>query len=36
MSEDNDVIGGEIEILIAFMIGRVSEEDTSGGPGASL
>jgi hypothetical protein len=31
MSGDDDVIGGEIETLIVFVIGRVSEEDTSGG-----
>jgi hypothetical protein len=33
MSGDDNVIGGEIETPIAFVIGRVSEEDTSGGPG---
>jgi hypothetical protein len=33
MSEDDDVIGGEIKTLISFMIGRVSEEGTSGGSG---
>jgi hypothetical protein len=31
MSGDDDVIGGEIETPIAFVIDRVSEEDTSGG-----
>jgi hypothetical protein len=31
MSGDDNVIGGEIEIPIAFVIGRVSEEITSGG-----
>jgi hypothetical protein len=33
MLEDDDIVGGEIETLIAFVIGRVSEKDTSGGPG---
>jgi hypothetical protein len=32
MSVDDDVISGEIETPIAFVIGRVSEEDTSSGP----
>jgi hypothetical protein len=32
MSGDDDVGGGEIETPIAFVIDRVSEEDTSGGP----
>jgi hypothetical protein len=32
MSEDDDIVGGEIETLISFVIGRVSEKDTSGGP----
>jgi hypothetical protein len=32
MSGDSDGIGGEIETPIAFVIGRVSEEGTSGGP----
>jgi dihydrofolate reductase len=44
MSGDDDVIGGEIETPIAFVIGRpiafvigrVSEEDTSGGPGCQF
>jgi hypothetical protein len=36
MSEDDDVIDGEIETPIAFVIGRVSEEDTSGGPGCQF
>jgi hypothetical protein len=36
MSKDDDVIGGEIETLIAFVIGRVSEKDTYGGPGCQF
>jgi hypothetical protein len=36
MSGDDDVIGGEIETPIAFVIGRVSKEDTSGGPGCQF
>jgi hypothetical protein len=32
MSEDDDVIGGEIKTPIAFVIGRVTKECTSGGP----
>jgi hypothetical protein len=36
MSRDNDVIGGEIETPVAFVIGRVSEEGTSGGPGCQF
>jgi hypothetical protein len=31
MSGDDDVIGGGIETSIVFVIGRVSEEGTSGG-----
>jgi hypothetical protein len=34
--EDDDVIDGEIETPIAFVIGRVSKEDTSGGPGCQF
>jgi hypothetical protein len=33
MSGENDVIGGEIETPIAFVISRISEDGTSGGPG---
>jgi hypothetical protein len=36
MPRDDDVIGGEIETPIAFVIGRVSEEDTSGGLGCQF
>jgi hypothetical protein len=36
MSEDGDVIGGEMETLIAFVIGSVSGEGTSGGPGCQF
>jgi hypothetical protein len=36
MLGDDDVISGEIETPIAFVIGRVSEEDTSGGPGCQF
>jgi hypothetical protein len=32
MSRDDNVIGGEIETLVAFVIDGVSEENTSGGP----
>jgi hypothetical protein len=31
MSRDDDVISGEIEILITFVISGVSEEDTTCG-----
>jgi hypothetical protein len=31
MSGDDDVVGGEIETLVAFVIDRVSEENTFGG-----
>jgi hypothetical protein len=33
MSEDDDDVGGEIETLITFVIGGVSEEDTTSGLG---
>jgi hypothetical protein len=33
MSGDDNVIGREIETPIAFVIGRISEEGTSGGLG---
>jgi hypothetical protein len=36
MSGDNDVVGGKIKTLVAFMINRVSEENTSGGPGCQF
>jgi hypothetical protein len=36
MSGDDDGIGGEIETPIAFVIDRVSEEDTSSGPGCQF
>jgi hypothetical protein len=36
MSRDNDVIGGVIETLITFVISRISEEGTSGGPGCQF
>jgi hypothetical protein len=36
MSEDDDVVGGEIETPIALVIGGISEEYTTSGPGASL
>jgi hypothetical protein len=36
MSGDDNVIGGEIKTPIAFVIGRVSEDDTSGGPGCQF
>jgi hypothetical protein len=31
MSRDDDVIGGEIKTPVAFMIGRLCKEGTSGG-----
>jgi hypothetical protein len=31
LSRDDDVVGGVIETLVAFVIGRESEENTSGG-----
>jgi hypothetical protein len=37
MSGDNDVVGGEIETLIALVIGGgVSEEYTTSGPGGAV
>jgi hypothetical protein len=36
MTGDNVVIGGEIETLVAFVIGRISEEGTSGGLGCQF
>jgi hypothetical protein len=33
---DDDVVGGEIMTLVAFVIGGLSKENTSGGSGASL
>jgi hypothetical protein len=33
---DDDVVGGEIKTLVTFVVSRVSQENTSGGPGASL
>jgi hypothetical protein len=36
MSGDDDVIGGEIEIPIAFVIGRISKEGTSARPGCQF
>jgi hypothetical protein len=32
MSGDDNVVGGEIETQVAFVIGGVSEENTYGGP----
>jgi hypothetical protein len=32
MSEDDDVVCGEIETPISFMIGKLFMENTSGGP----
>jgi hypothetical protein len=34
MSGEDDVVGGEIETLIAFVISGVSEENTYGEPGS--
>jgi hypothetical protein len=36
MSGDDDVVGGEIETPIALVIGGVSEEYKTIGPGGSL
>jgi hypothetical protein len=36
MSGDDDVVGGEIETPISFVVSRVSEENTSGGPGCQF
>jgi hypothetical protein len=36
MSEDNDVVGGEIETLVSFVVNRVFEENISGGPGCQF
>jgi hypothetical protein len=36
MSEDDDVIDREIKTPMTFMISRVSEEGTSGGPGCQF
>jgi hypothetical protein len=33
VSEDDNVVGGEIKTSVAFVINRVSEENTFGGPG---
>jgi hypothetical protein len=33
MSGDDNVVGGEIETLIAFVISGVFEKDTTSGPG---
>jgi hypothetical protein len=36
MLEDDDVVGGEIETPITFVISGVFEEDTTSGLGANL
>jgi hypothetical protein len=36
VSGDNDVVCGEIKTPISFVINRVSEENTSGGPGCQF
>jgi hypothetical protein len=36
VSRDNDAVGGDIKTLVAFVISGLSEENTSGRPGASL
>jgi hypothetical protein len=33
MSGDDDVVVGEIKTLVTFVVNRVSEENTSDGPG---
>jgi hypothetical protein len=32
MSGDDNVVGGEIDTPVTFMVSGVSEENTSGGP----
>jgi hypothetical protein len=36
MSEDNDVVGGEMKAPVTFMVSGVSEENTSRGPGCQF
>jgi hypothetical protein len=36
MLGDDDVVGGEIETPITFVISGVSEEDTASGPGGFM
>jgi hypothetical protein len=36
MPGDDDVVGGEIETLISFVVSEVSEEDTTSGPGGQF
>jgi hypothetical protein len=36
VSGDNDVVGGDIETSVAFVISGVSEENTSGGSGCQF
>jgi hypothetical protein len=36
MSRDDDIVGEEIKTPIVIMIGRVSKQDTSGGPGCQF
>jgi hypothetical protein len=36
MSGDDEVVGGEIETPITFVINEVSEEDTTSGPGSQF
>jgi hypothetical protein len=36
MSGDDDIVGGEIETPVAFMVSGLSEENTSGGPGCQF
>jgi hypothetical protein len=36
MSGDDNLVGGEIETPVSFMVSEVSEENTSGGPGCQF
>jgi hypothetical protein len=36
VSEDDDVVGGEIKTLVTFVVSGVSEKNTSGGPGCQF
>jgi hypothetical protein len=36
LSRDDDIVGGVIETPVAFVIGGVSEENTSGEPGCKF
>jgi hypothetical protein len=36
MSVDNNIVGGEIETPVTFVISGVSKEDTTSGPGVQF